>query len=92
MPFIVFALLGLAVCRFTRALFNATRRAVIVGLGVAVIGAVISGALFDHIARTGARVLGITDALVAAVTGAVVLLAAYHAMLGYTRHRRHRAS
>lgn len=92
MSLIVFILLGLAVCGFTRALFNATRRAVVVDLGVAAIGAVMAGALFDHIAGTGARALSITDALVAAVTGAVVLLAAYHATLGYTRYRQDRAS
>jgi len=50
-------------------------------LGVAVIGAVMAGALCNDIAATGAAVLSIPDALVAAVTGAVVLLAAYHATL-----------
>jgi uncharacterized membrane protein YeaQ/YmgE (transglycosylase-associated protein family) len=92
MSFIVFILLGLAVGGFTRALFNATRRAVMVDLGVAVAGAVMAGALFDQFAATGDTVLSITDALVVAVTGAVVLLAAYHAALGYTRYRRRRAS
>jgi uncharacterized membrane protein YeaQ/YmgE (transglycosylase-associated protein family) len=81
MSCIVFILLGLAVCGFTHALFNSSRNAVIVDLGVAVIGAVTAGALFNHIAATGAAVVSITDAFVAAVTGAVGLLAAYHATL-----------
>jgi hypothetical protein len=92
MSFIVFILLGLAVCGFTHALFDTSRIAVIVDLGVAVIGAVTVGALFNHIAATGAAVVSITDAFVAAVTGAVGLLAAYHATLRCTRYRRHRAS
>ena len=97
MSCIVFILLGLAVCGFTHALFNSSRIAVIVDLGVAVIGAVTAGALFNHIAATGAAVVSITDAFVAAVTGAVGLLAAYHATLRQatlrcTRYRRHRAS
>jgi hypothetical protein len=92
MSFIVFILLGLAVCGFTHALFNTTRRAVMVDLGVAVIGAVMAGALLNHIAATGAGVLGITDALVAAGTGAVGLVAASHATLRCTRYSRHRAS
>ncbi len=92
MSCIVFILLGLAVCGFTHALFNSSRNAVIVDLGVAVIGAVTAGALFNHIAATGAAVVSITDAFVAAVTGAVGLLAAYHATLRCTRYRRHRAS
>ena len=81
MSCIVFILLGLAVCGFTHALFNSSRIAVIVDLGVAVIGAVTVGALFNHIAATGAAVVSITDAFVAAVTGAVGLLAARQQML-----------
>jgi hypothetical protein len=92
MSFIVFILLGLAVCGFTHALFNTSRIAVIVNLGMAVIGAVTAGALFNHIAATGAAVSSITDALVAAVTGAVGLPAAYHATLRCMRYRWHRAN
>jgi len=92
MSFIVFILLGLAVCGFTHALFNTTRRAVMVDLGVAVIGAVMAGGLLNHITATGAGVLSITDALVAAGTGAVALVAASHATLRCARYRRHRAS
>lgn len=88
MSFVIFILLGLAVCGFTHALFNTSRMAVMVDLGVAVIGAVMAGALFNHIAATGAAVLSITDALVAAVAGAVGLLAAYHAALRCTWYRR----
>ena len=92
MSLIVFILLGLAVCGFTHALFNRRPSAVMVNLGVSVMGAVMAGSLFNHVAATGARVLSITDALVAAVTGAVVLLAAFHATLRWTRYRRNRGS
>jgi hypothetical protein len=51
-----------------------------------------AGALFKHIAATGAAVSSITDALVAAVTGAVVLIAAYHAALRCKWYRRRHAS
>ena len=78
MSFIVFILLGVAVCGFTHAL-NTTRTGVMVDLGMAIGGAVMVGALCNHFVATGAAVLCITDALVAGVTGAVVLLAAYHA-------------
>lgn len=63
-----------------------------VNLGVGVMGAVMAGSLFNHVLATGAAVSSITDALVAAVTGAVVLLAAYHATLRWTRYRRNRGS
>ena len=52
-----------------------------VDLAVAVAGAVMVGALRYHAVATGGAVLSITDALVAGGTGAVVLLAAYHATL-----------
>ena len=92
MSFIVFTFLGLAVCAFTPALFNRRPGAVMVNLGVGVMGAMMAGSLFNHVAATGAAVLSITDALVAAVTGAVVLLAAYHGALRWTRYRRNRGS
>ena len=93
MSFIVFILLGLAVCAFTHAVFfNRRPSAVIVSLGVGVMGAVMAGSLFIHVAATGAARLSITDALVAAITGAVVLLAACHATLHWTRFRRNRGS
>lgn len=50
-----------------------------VNLGIAVTGAVMVGALCNHVVAAGTTALSITDALVAGVTGAVVLLAAYHA-------------
>lgn len=63
-----------------------------VNLGVSVMGAVMAGSLFNHVATTGTTVLSITDAFVAAVTGAVVLLAAYHATLSWTRWGRNGGS
>ena len=92
MSFIVFILLGLAVCGFTQALFNRRPSGVMVNLGVGVMGAVMAGSLFHHVPATGAAVLSITDALVAAVTGAVMLLAVYHATLRWTRYRRNPGS
>jgi uncharacterized membrane protein YeaQ/YmgE (transglycosylase-associated protein family) len=92
MSFIVFTLLGLAVCAFTHALFDRRPSAVMVNLGVGVMGAVMAGSLFNHVAARGGGVLSVPDALVTAVTGAVVLLAAYHATLRWTRHRRNRGS
>jgi len=92
MSFIVFILLGLAVCAFTHAVFSRRPSAVIVNLGVGVMGAVMAGSGFNHVAATGAAVLSITDALVAAITGAIVLLAAYHATLRWTQYRRNRGS
>jgi uncharacterized membrane protein YeaQ/YmgE (transglycosylase-associated protein family) len=52
-----------------------------------VIGAVIAGLLFNHIAATGAAQLNIASALIAALTGAAVLLATCHAFRD-TRYRR----
>ena len=48
-------------------------------LGLAVCG--FTHALFNHIGATGAAVVSITDAFVAAVTGAIGLLAARQQML-----------
>jgi uncharacterized membrane protein YeaQ/YmgE (transglycosylase-associated protein family) len=84
MSIIVFILLGLAVCGFTHGLFNSTRIAVRLDLCMGVIGAVIAGSLFNHIAATSAARLHPTSALVAALTGAVVLPAACHAMFRET--------
>jgi len=61
-----------------------------VNIGVGVVGAVMAGSLFNHVAATGAAVLSISDALVAAVTGAVVLLAGYHATLRWRQYRQNR--
>ena len=52
---------------------------VMVDLCLAVIGAVIAGSLFNHIATTDAPGLVIVSGL-AAIAGAAVLLAAYHAV------------
>jgi hypothetical protein len=52
-----------------------------------VIGAVIAGSLFNHIAATGLAGLTIASALVA-LTAVAALLAASHAMFRDTRYRR----
>jgi uncharacterized membrane protein YeaQ/YmgE (transglycosylase-associated protein family) len=86
MSIIVFILLGVAACAFSRKLFNSAG----VGVGVTVdlclgvIGAVIAGLLFNKI--------GITDAaglIMVGIAGATVPLAAYHAGFREPRSRRH---
>jgi len=49
-----------------------------------IIGAIIAGWLFNHIAAAAAARLNPTNALVAALTGAVMLPAACHAMFRET--------
>lgn len=88
MPIIVFSLLGLAACGFTRGLFNSTVGGVMVDLCLGVIGAVVAGSLFNHIATTDAPGLAIASGIVA-IAGAAVLLAAFHAIFRETRYRRH---
>jgi len=84
---VVFMLLGLIAGYVALGLFKSTRKGVVLDFGLAVIGAVIAGLLFSHIAATGAAELNIASALVAALTGPAVLLATSHAFRD-TRYRR----
>lgn len=86
MSIVVFILLGVAVCGFTHGLFNinSTRISVTADLCMGIIGAIIAGWLFNHIAAAAAARLNPTNALVAAITGAVMLPAACHAMFRET--------
>jgi uncharacterized membrane protein YeaQ/YmgE (transglycosylase-associated protein family) len=68
-------------------LFKSTGKGVVVDFGLGVIGAVMAGLLFKHIAAMGAAEPNIASALVAALTGAAVLLATSHALRD-TRYRR----
>jgi uncharacterized membrane protein YeaQ/YmgE (transglycosylase-associated protein family) len=84
MSIIVFILLGVAACAFSRKLFNSTGVGVTVDVCLGVIGAVIAGLLFNKI--------GITDAaglIMVGIAGATVPLAAYHAGFREPRPRRH---
>jgi len=87
MSIVVFILLGLIAGYVALGLFKSTGKGVILDFGLGVIGAVIAGLLFNHIAATGAAELNIASALVAALTGAAVLLATSHAFRD-TRYRR----
>jgi uncharacterized membrane protein YeaQ/YmgE (transglycosylase-associated protein family) len=84
MSIMVFILLGVAACAFSRKLFNSTGVGVTVDVCLGVIGAVIAGLLFNKI--------GITDAaglITVGIAGATVPLAAYHAGFREPRSRWH---
>jgi uncharacterized membrane protein YeaQ/YmgE (transglycosylase-associated protein family) len=81
----VFLLLGLIAGYVALRLFKSAGKTVVLDFGLSVIGAMIAGSLFNHSARTAAGV-DVASGLVAALTGAVVLLAACHIMLGDTRY------
>ena len=79
MSTVIFIVIGLAVCGFTRGLFNITVLGVLLDLCLGVIGAVTAGSLFNYIIGVGTARLDIASMLVA-IAGAAILLAAYHAM------------
>jgi len=87
MSIVVFILLGLIAGYVALGLFKSTGKGVVADFGLGVIGAVIAGSLFNHIAATGAAELNIASALVAALTGAAVLLATSHTFRD-THYRR----
>jgi uncharacterized membrane protein YeaQ/YmgE (transglycosylase-associated protein family) len=87
MSIVVFILLGLIAGYVALGLFKSTGKGVVLDFGLGVIGAVIAGLLFNHIAATGAAELNIASALAAALTGAAVLLVTSHAFRD-TRYRR----
>jgi uncharacterized membrane protein YeaQ/YmgE (transglycosylase-associated protein family) len=87
MSIVVFILLGLIAGYVALGLFKSAGRGVVLDFGLGVIGAVIAGLLFNHIAATGPAELNIASALIAALTGAAVLLATSHAFRD-TRYRR----
>lgn len=83
---LVFILLGLVAGYVAVGLFKSTGKGIVLDFGLGVIGAVIAGALFSHIAAPGAAGLNTASALVAALTGAAALLATFHGL----RDRRYR--
>jgi uncharacterized membrane protein YeaQ/YmgE (transglycosylase-associated protein family) len=83
---VVFIVLGLIAGYVALGLFKSTGKGVVWDLGLGVIGAVLAGSLFSHIAATGAAGLNIATALVAALTGAAALLATLHGLRD-TRYR-----
>jgi uncharacterized membrane protein YeaQ/YmgE (transglycosylase-associated protein family) len=84
---IVFIFLGLIAGYVARGLFKSTGKGIVLDLGLGVVGAVIVGSLFSHIAATGAARLNTATALVSALTGAAALLATFHGLRD-TRSRR----
>jgi uncharacterized membrane protein YeaQ/YmgE (transglycosylase-associated protein family) len=84
---VVFILFGLIAGYVAVGLFKSTGKDVMVDFGLGVIGAVIAGSIFNHFATRTAAGVNVASALVAALTGAVVLLAACHTMRSDTRCR-----
>lgn len=87
MSTVIFVLIGIAVCGFSRALFNSTFDGVPRDLCLGVIGAVVSGSLFNHYIGVRIAQLYIASGLVA-ISGAALLLAAYHAALWVAGYRQ----
>lgn len=87
MSIVVFTVLGLIAGYVALGLFKSTGKSVVLDFGLGVMGAVIAGSIFNHFAPRSAAGVNVASALVAALSGAVVLLAACHTMLGDSRHR-----
>ena len=82
----VFILLGLVAGYVAVGLFTSTGMGVVLDLGLGVVGAVIAGSIFNHIAAPGTVGLNTASALIAAITGAAALLATFHGL----RDKRYR--
>jgi uncharacterized membrane protein YeaQ/YmgE (transglycosylase-associated protein family) len=83
---VVFIFLGLIAGYVALGLFKSTGKGVVLEFGLGVIGAVLVGSLFSHLAATGEAGLNTATALVAALTGAAALLATFHGLRD-TRYR-----
>jgi uncharacterized membrane protein YeaQ/YmgE (transglycosylase-associated protein family) len=80
MSTVVFVLIGIAACGFTRGLFNRTLGGFLLDLCIGVIGAVAAGSLFNYYIGVRVAKLYVASGLVA-ISGAALLLAACHAAL-----------
>ena len=89
MSIVVFILLGLGAGYVACGFFKSTGKGVVLDFGLGVMGAVIAGSLFNHFAARTVAGVNVASALVAALSGAVVVLAACHRMLGDSRNRHH---
>lgn len=87
MSTVVFVLIGIAVCGLSRRLFNSTLGGFVRDLCLGVIGAVAAGSLFNHYIGVSIAQLYIASGLVA-ISGAALLLAAYHAVLWVAGYRQ----
>jgi uncharacterized membrane protein YeaQ/YmgE (transglycosylase-associated protein family) len=82
----LFILIGIAACGFTRGLFNSTLGGLLLDLSLGVIGAVAAGSLFNFYVGVEIAQLYVASGLVA-ISGAALLLAAYHAVLWVAGYR-----
>jgi uncharacterized membrane protein YeaQ/YmgE (transglycosylase-associated protein family) len=87
MSTVVFVLIGMAVCGFTRGLFNTTLGGFLLDLCLGVIGAVAGGSLFNYYIGVKVAQLYIASGLIA-ISGAALLLAACHAALWVAGYRQ----
>jgi uncharacterized membrane protein YeaQ/YmgE (transglycosylase-associated protein family) len=87
MSTVVFVLIGMAACCFTRGLFNTTLGGFLLDLCLGVIGAVAAGSLFNYYIGVKIAQLYIASGLIA-ITGAALLLAACHAALWVAGYRQ----
>jgi uncharacterized membrane protein YeaQ/YmgE (transglycosylase-associated protein family) len=87
MSTVVFVLIGIAACGFTRGLFNSTLGGFLLDLCLGVMGAVAAGSLFNYYIGVSIAQLYIASGLVA-ICGAALLLAAYHAALWLAGYRQ----
>ena len=86
MLIVVFIFLGLIAGYVAVGLSKSTGKGVVWDFGLGVIGAVLVGSLFNHIAATGSAGLNTATVLVTAFTGAAALLTTFHGL----RDRRYR--
>lgn len=87
MSIVVFVLIGIAACGFTRGLSNSTLGGFPLDLCLGVIGAVTAGSLFNTYIGVKIAQLYIASGLVA-ISGAALLLAAYRAALWVAGYRQ----
>ena len=87
MSTVVFVLIGIAACGFTRGLFNSTLGGLLLDLCLSVIGAVAAGSLFNYYIGIGTAQLYVARGLVA-ISGAALLLTAYHTALWVAGYRQ----
>ena len=87
MSTVVFVLIGMAACGFTRGLFNNTLGGFLLDLCLGVIGAVAAGSLFNYYVGMRIAQLYIASGLIA-ISGAALLLVACHAALWVAGYRQ----
>ena len=87
MSTVVFVLIGMAACGFTRGLFNSTLGGFLLDLCLGVIGAVAAGSLFNYYVGMRIAQLYIASGLIA-IAGAALLLVACHAAFWVAGYRQ----